>query len=179
MLDFRNIKNLHKPTYEDFFEPLITEQRDRAYELHDFLMKYKMRSATDANGRVVYQYKGKQVIRIGKGSDYELFLDVRVIGKDKKDEHTVIDKHLEKESKDFQLEALQHMTGCDANQCLNCSTYASGWYVTVLGKRHQMCGEGIIGFAWNKPIESDMTMIKRLIEIRCDIIDEAKGVKEA
>lgn len=178
MLDFRNINSKYKPTHDDFFYPLITEQRKWAYELHDFAMERKMRLSTNANWGVVYHYKGKQDMIIKTGDDLGRVLSVGVIGKDKTEAHTIIDKYLGKESPDFQKQALQCMSGCDANLCLMCSTYSSGNYVTVLGKRHQVCGEGIIRYDWHEPAPTNMEMIKRLIEIRCEIIDEAQMAKK-
>lgn len=178
MLDFRNINSKYKPTYDDFFYPLITEQRERTYELHNFAMERKMRTSTNANWGVIYHYKSKQVMIIGTGDDVKRFLSVNVVGKDKTETPMIIDTHLGKESLNFQKRALGHMSGCDANRCLMCSSYSSGYYVTVLGKRHQMCGENKISYDWYEPEEADMAMIKRLIEIRCEIIDEAKATKK-
>lgn len=178
MLDFRNINSKYNPNYEDYFISLITGQRSLAYELHNFAMKYKMRVSLNANWGVNYHYKSKQIMCIGTGNDIERNLSVKVIGKERNDDHSIIDKSLEKESQEFKEQVRQHMTGCDANQCLNCSTFSSGNYVTVLGKKHQMCGERIIGYAWREPTLSDMEMIKRLIEIRCIIINEAQTAKK-
>lgn len=177
MLEFRGINSKYKPTHDDFFYPLITGQRELAYELHDFAMERKLRPSTNANWGVVYQYKSKQVMTIRTGSDIDCSLYVGVVAKDKKEDHMVIDNHLGKEPKGFQEQALGLMSGCDANRCLMCSTYSSGNFVTVLGKRHQVCGEGIIRYEWYIPTTADMNMIKRLIEIRCESIDEAKKAK--
>lgn len=179
MLDFRNITNAYKPTFEDYFCALFAEQREQAYELHNFAMAYKMRISINANWGVLYHYKSKQVMCIGTGDDVGRYLSVKIIGKDKNDDCIVMEKHLEKESQNFQEKALLHITGCDTNQCMFCSTYSSGKYVNVLGKRHQMCGTEIIGYAWRESIKSDMTMITRLIEIRCEMIDEERAAKKA
>ncbi len=178
-LDFRNIENTYKPTYDDYFYPLSAKQRERAYELHNFALEHNMRPNTDSFWNVSYHYKSKLVMRIGTDYDFGRFSDVRVIGKDRADTHTVIDKHLEKESQDFKKQALQHMTGCDTCQTSHCSTHSSGNYITVLGKQHQMCGGNIIGYDWREPADTDMAMIKRLIEIRCEHIDEVKEAKKA
>jgi len=185
-LDFRGIGSPYKPTHDDYFYALITRQRELAYELHEFAMKYKMRTSLNANKGVVYHYKSKHVMTIWTGCDFKRLdsncdrsLCVGVIGKDKTDALTVIDEYLGKETQDLREQALKRMSGCDANQCLMCSGYGTGWYETVMGKRHQMCGEGRIFFDWHKPEEADMAMIKRLIEIRCEIIDEAQAAKKA
>jgi len=179
VFDFRNISSHIKLTHDDYFNPLITEQRERAYDIHNFAMERKMRLSTNANWGVVYHYKSKQVMTIKTNDNIGHFLGVGVVAKDKTEAHTVIDKHLGKESQDFQEYALQRMSGCDANQCLMCSTYSSGNYVTVLGKRHQVCGEGVISYDWHEPVEADMAMIKRLIEIRCEHINEEQAAKKA
>lgn len=173
MLDFRNIDSKYNPTYEDYFISLIDGQRELAYELHNFTKDYKMRVSLNANWGVNYHYKSKHVMCIGTGNDFERLLSVTVIGKERSDDHTIIDRSLAKETQDFKEQVFKHLTGCDANQCLNCSTYSSGNYVTVLGKRHQMCGGGIIGYAWRVPALSDIEMVKRLIKIRCEIINES------
>jgi hypothetical protein len=179
MLDFRNINGIYKPTYDDYFEPLVTEQRELAYELHNFAAEYKMRTSLNANWGVIYHYKGKYAMKIGTGDDIGRFLSVSVVAKDRTEDSDVIDKYLGKEPQDFQEQALRCMSGCDANKCLGCSTYSSGNYVMILGKRHQMCGAGVIGFDWREPIPADIATIKRLIEIRCDMIDEAQAAKKA
>ena len=179
MFDFRNMSSTPKPTHEDFFYALSIKQRELANELHDFAMERKMRLATNANWGVLYHHKSKHVMTIRAGDDISRFLGVRVIGKDSKEAHTQIDKYIGKESADFKKQVINHLSGCDANTCLNCSTYSSGNYVTVLGKRHQMCGTGVIGFDWRDPVPADMKMIKRLIEIRCQMIDDAQLAKKA
>ncbi|MCL2704233.1 MAG: hypothetical protein FWE91_11605 [Defluviitaleaceae bacterium] len=186
MLDFRNINGTYKSTHDDYFYPLVTKYRDLAYEIHNFAMKCKMRISTNANWGVVYHYKSKHVMTIWTGCDFkrtgpdaDRTLCVSVIGKGKEDACTVVDKYLGKESQDFQNQTLQRMSGCGAKQCLMCSTYSSGKYVTVLGKKHQMCGEERIFYDWHEPGEADMAMIKRLIEIRCEIIDEEQTAKKA
>jgi len=141
-------------------------------------MERKMRVSLNANWAVLYHYKCKHVATIKTGDDFGRFLGVSVIGKDKSDTHTVIDECLEKEPQDFQEQAQRRMSGCDANQCLNCSSYSSNNFVTVLGKRHQMCGTGIIGYDWREPTQSDIPTIKRLMEIRCQMIDEAQVEKK-
>jgi len=177
--DFRNINGEHEPAFDDCFLRLMTEQRERAGDLHDYALERKARASLNANWGVDYHYKGKHIMKIGTGDDLGCFLDVKVIVKDRKDGLSVVDKYLEKETPHFREQARRHLTGCDANLCIMCSTYTSGQYVTVLGKRHQMCGTGVIGCAWRNPAQADMAAIKRLIDIRGAIIDEAHAAKKA
>ena len=171
MYDFRSIAPKYKPTFDDYYAALFTEQRTWAYELHNFAMERKMRTSTNANWGVIYNYKSKHVMIVYTGGDFSIGLDIRIIGKGKKDDVSILENALIKEPQNFQTQAIERLSGCDANYCLSCSTYSSGNYVTILGKQHQMCGEGIISYDFHKPVSSDMTMIKRLIEIRCQSID--------
>ncbi len=174
VLDFRTLGDAHKPSQDDFIEsltyPLIAGQREMFRKLHHYATECKMRPTTDANKGVTYHYKGNQVMRVGAGDDLASYLSVKVLGKDKKDDLQVVDDHLTNEPRDFQEQVRQRLTGCDANQCVMCSTFASGNYVTVLGQRHQMCGAGILGFCWHNPSEDDMATIRRLMDIRREII---------
>ena len=129
------------------------------------------------NWGVDYHYKSKHVMCIRTGDDMGRFLDVGISFSDGNDT-MIIEKCLASESQDFQQQALAHLSGCDANRCFHCSTYSSGKYVTVLGKNHQICGSGKIGFGWGDPVEADLEIIKRLVEMRCGVIDEARGVKK-
>jgi hypothetical protein len=178
LLNFRLIDSNNKPTHDDYYRTLFIKQREQAHALHDFAMRYKMRVNPNANFGVIYQFKSKKVLEIGTGDDIRRFLGVTVGCIDRGNDLSVIERHLKKESLDFQKEALQHMAGCDTCQTLHCSTYASGWYDDIMGKRHQRCGGGGIDFNWREPVEADMAMIKRLIEIRCAIIDEAQAAKK-
>ena len=179
MLDFRSISGKYKPTHDDYFYSMITEQRERAYELHGYAIERKMRVSLNANWGVLYHYKSKHVMTIRTNDDVKRFVGVSVIGKDRTDPHTVIDEYLVKEPKDLQEQAQRRMSGCDTSQCIMCSTYCSGKYVTVLGKQHQICGEGSIFYDWREPMAADMGRIKRLIDIRCEYIEKMRAEKKA
>ena len=171
MYDYRDIAPKYKPTFDDYFAALFTDQREMAYALHHFAMERKMRTSTNANWGVIYEYKGKPVMTLVTGGDIHIGLAVKVIGKGKKDDMSALENALVKEPQSFQEKALNHLSGCDANRCLHCSGYASGWYVPVLGKQHQMCGEGIISYDFYSPASEDIAMIKRLIDMRCGYVE--------
>jgi len=175
MCDYRSIAPKYKPTHDDYFAILFKVQRELAYELHHFITVRKIRISTSANWGVLYHYKGKHVITIKTGEDNSIGLSVRIAGKDKTDDAAALDAALKKEPQDFQEKALGLLSGCDANRCISCSSYSSGRYVTILGKQHQMCGEGVISYIIDKPISDDMTIIKRLVDMRCESIDGIRG----
>jgi len=171
MYDYRDIAPKYKPTFDDFFAALFAEQRKTAYALHSFAMERKMRTGTNANWGVLYDYKGKHVMTIVTGGDMHIGLAVKIIGKGKKDDISALENALAKEPQAFQGQVLNHLSGCDANRCLHCSGYSSGRYVSILGKQHQMCGEGIISYDFYNPVSEHVAMIKHLINMRCEYIE--------
>jgi len=171
MYDYRDIAPKYKPTFDDFFAALFAEQCEMAYALHNFAMKRKIRTSTNANWGVLYDYKGKPVMTIVTGGDIHIGLAVKIISKGKKDDIAAMENALAKEPQDFQGQALNRLSGCDANRCLHCSGFSSGRYVTILGKQHQMCGEGIISYDFYNPVSEDIIMIKHLIDMRCAYIE--------
>ena len=171
MCDYRNIVPKYKPTHDDYFAVLFPNQRELAYEIHQFIMMRKMRVTTNANWGVVYHYKSKQVMTIKTAGDNSIGLSIKVTAKDKNDEASALDAALKKEPQDFQTKALGLLSGCDANRCISCSGYSSGRYATILGKQHQVCGEGVIGFDIDKPVPADMPMIRQLVDLRCKFIE--------
>jgi hypothetical protein len=50
-------------------------------------------------------------------------------------------------------------------------------FAVILGRSALLCGDAMIGFKFLKPSDSDVETIKRLIQIRCEMIDEAKKKK--
>lgn len=170
ILDFRNLNGRHKPAYEDYFRPLTERQRKQAYELHDFAASRKAKPTVSTFWKVDYKYKGSQVMCIGsEGNLGDLVLDIRVMGTYHWDEPALINDRLARESPDFQKNILRHILRCTA-----CSTTHLGMFTTVLGKKQRVCGGGAIAFRWKNPDDNDMAVIKRVIELRCDIIDEQK-----
>jgi hypothetical protein len=170
MLDFRYTSGTHKLTYEDYFISLFDQSRERAYQLHNFAVERKLRTSLNANGGVVYQYKSKQVMTIETYCEINRTLSVGVVAKDKNDSPAVIDHYLEKEPQEIREQALRHISGCDTGQCMKCSTFASGVFVTILGTRHQICGTGMVRYFWHEPTAEDMAVIKRLIDLRCESV---------
>lgn len=169
-LDFRNLNGKYKPTHNDYFRPLITDQKRRAYELHDFAVSQKAKPTISTFWKVDYKYKGVQVMCIGsEGNMCEHMLDIRVMGTYNWDNPDLINDRIVKESLDFQKNILRHVWRCDA-----CSTSHLGRFITVLGKRQRVCAGGAIAFRWKNPSDEDMAVIKRVIELRCDIIDTLK-----
>lgn len=165
-LDFRNLNGRHKPTYEDYFRPLTANQKKQAYELHDFAISQKVKPAVSTFWKVDYKYKGSQVMCIGSEWNLgELALDIRIMGTYHWDNPALINDRLAQESPDFQKNILRHILRCTA-----CSTTHLGMFVTVLGKKQRVCGGGAIAFRWKNPGDEDMAVIKRVIELRCDII---------
>ena len=118
--------------------------------------------------------KSRLVFRIGTGDDYGRYFSVSVIIKDKKDDCASIDSYIKNEPHELKEQILSRLSGCDSGKCLMCSVYRSGKYIELSGKRHHMCGEELIECDWAEPTETDMTMINRLIKIRCEMIDNAK-----
>jgi len=171
--DFRAVGGAWKPGHDEFFAPLFAAQREVAYAVHDFAMQRKMRVTLNANWGVLYHLKGRHIMTIKTGDDIGRFLSVNVVAKDKTDVVEVVGERLGREPPELRELALNRLSGCDANRCLNCSTFASGRYVTILDRRHQMCGEGVIRYDWRDPAPADIAAIKRLIAVRCEVIDEA------
>ncbi|MDR0294225.1 MAG: hypothetical protein LBH95_08760 [Oscillospiraceae bacterium] len=167
--DFRPLGAKYKPTYEDYYAPLISEQREQAESLHDFALQNNMSPAIGTFWKVDYKYKGAQVMCVGSMGDCERLLDVRIIGAYNWDDPALINGRLEREPREFQKQALRHIWRCDA-----CSTSHLGMFVTVLGKRQRVCGGGMIAFRWRNPAGGDLEILKRLIQMRCEIIDEIR-----
>lgn len=169
-LDFRNLNGRHKPAYKDYFRPLTEMQKKQAYALQDFAASRKMKPTISTFWKVDYKYKGSQVMCIGSEWNLgEMALDIRVMGTYHWDDPSLINDRLAQESPDFQKNILRHILRCTA-----CSTTHLGMFVTVLGKKQRVCGGGAIAFRWKNPDDEDMAVIKRVIELRCGIIDEQK-----
>ena len=169
-LDFRNLNGKYNPTYDDYFRPLISDQKKRAYELHNFAVFQKAKHTISTFWKVDYKYKGAQVMCISSQANLgEHTLEIRVMGTYNRDDPALINDRLMKETPDFQKNVLRHVLRCDA-----CSTSHLGMFVTVLGKRQRVCGGGAIAFKWKNPNDDDMAVIKRVIGLRCEIIDELK-----
>jgi hypothetical protein len=177
LLRIHNIENGYKPSHEDYFFLYGEEQRALAYEIHNYAEEKKVRITFNKNGGIIYHYKSKMLMKYGTKRG----LSVTVTLKDKADPVAVVEQALLKEQSGFTAEVLPHMHGCAI--CPNkhgsgCSTGTSGKYIAVLGKRHEMCNTEIIGFDWHKPVAADLPAIKRLIDIRCALIEEAKAAKK-
>jgi len=172
--DLRAIRK--KPTHDDHYCALIDEQRDLVYELHNYATQRKIKITTNANWGVNYHYKSEHLMTFKTGDDIGCFLSVNVSG----GFAPVLEAYLEKELPDFRKKVVAHISGCDTNQCVHCSTYGSGRYVTVLGKTHQACGgsDDFVSFIWREPAAEDAAMIRRLIDIRCEIIEAKKSDNE-
>ena len=170
--DLRAIRK--KPTHDDHYCALIAEQRELAYELHDYAMQRKMKITTNANWGVNYHYKGEHLMTVRTGNDIGCFLSVNISG----GRVPIMETYLENEVEDFRNKAIAHISGCDTNQCVHCSTYGSGRYVTVLGKTYQACG-GNVSFIWSEPTTEDTAMMQRLITIRCEIIEANQTENES
>lgn len=168
-LEFRNIEKTYKPVYEDYYNPLISKQREYAYLLHDYAVENKMKPTVNTFWKVDYKYKGAQVMCVGSEGDHERLLDIRIVGTYNWEDSALINNRLAKEPPEFQKNVLRHIWRCDA-----CSTSHLGMFVTVLGKRARVCGGGIIGFRWRNPGDEDLAVIQKLLKFRCEIIDELK-----
>ena len=165
--EFRNIGANYKPTYEDYFHPLIESQLKQANTLHEYAIKMGLKPTVSTFWKVEYKYKGAQVMCIGTEGDHERKLDIRLVGTYNWDDPGLINDRLIKESPEFQKYAVRHVLRCDA-----CSTAHLGRFVTVLGKRQRVCGGGLIGFRWNNPDDGDVEAIKQFIRLRMEIIEE-------
>lgn len=163
-VDFRNIIKNYKPKYSDYFLPLTETSKKIAYQLHDIAAEYRCRPTVSTFLKVDYKYKGTHVMCIdSSGSN----LHIRLTGAYGWDDKTVINQRLEKEPLEFQKQVLRHIWRCNA-----CSTSHLGQFVEVLGKRQRVCGGGQIGFLWRNPTDQDINIIRHLIELRCEIINE-------
>lgn len=163
-LDFRNINEDYRATYEDYFDVLFDEGRKYADILHDYAIQNKLNPAINLYWKVDYTYKGKKVMSI---ATHDQTLTVHILGTYYNDDSALINDRLSKESLDFQKQVLRHVRRCDA-----CATTHLGMFVTVLGKRQRVCGGGETAFRWSNPTESDLNIIKKLIQLRIEIINE-------
>ncbi|MFV0400816.1 MAG: hypothetical protein ACK5LX_09410 [Oscillospiraceae bacterium] len=168
--DFRNLATKYKPSYEDYFRPLPRELRERAIDLHGFALENKLRPVIGTFWKVEYKYRGVQVMCIGSAGDCESKLDVRITCTYSWDDPALINDRLAAQPAEFRQYALRHVHRCNA-----CSTNHLGRFVTVLGKRQRVCGGGVIGFRWGNPSDGDMECIRKIIELRREIIDEIKA----
>ena len=171
--EFRNIDIKYKPTYIDYFNPLTARQREHAEILHNYAIGNKLNCMINTFWKVDYKYKGTQVMCIGAEGDRERLLDIRVLGAYNWEDHALINNRLAGEPPEFQRHALRHIWGCDA-----CSTSHLGRFVTILGKRRRVCGGGLIGFRWRNPDAADLEYIKRLIDFRCEIIEDIAAAEK-
>ncbi len=167
--DFRNLKKNYKPTYEDYFRPLVRERWKQAMSLHQIAIEHGCKPTINTFWKVDYKYKGVQVMCI---DTLEGDMDIRVTETYNWDDANLINKRLEKETPEFQTYALRNLWRCNG-----CSTSHLGCFVTVLGKRQRVCGGGIIGFKWRNPVETDIEIIGHMIGLRCEIIDEMKQLE--
>jgi hypothetical protein len=147
-----------------------------AYELHNYAVQRKIKITTNANWGVNYYYKSEHLISIRTGNDIECSLGVSVSG----GFAPALEPYFENEPQDFREKAIAHISGCDTNQCVHCSTYGSGRYVTALGKTYQSCGgsDDLVGFIWREPVAEDAAILRRLIDIRCEIIEAKQSENE-
>ncbi len=164
--EFRALGAKYRPTPEDYFSPLVRERRAAAATLDDIAAKNGLHSVISTFWKADYKYRGAQAFCV---NSFEGELDIRVTETYNWDDPALINDRLAKESPAFQRDALRHVWRCDA-----CATTHLGRFVTVLGKRQRVCGGGVIGFRWRNPTPEDIRVIERLIELRCEIIDEAK-----
>lgn len=164
--EFRALGAKFKPTPEDYFEPLVRERRAVAVTLDNIAAKNGLRPIISTFWKADYKYKGVQVLCV---NSFEGELDIRVTETYNWDDPALINDRLAKEPAAFQRDALRHVWRCDA-----CATTHLGRFVTVLGKRQRVCGGGVIGFRWRNPDPEDIRAIERLIELRCQIIDEMR-----
>jgi len=178
LLHIHNIENGYKPSCEDFFHLYSEKERALAYEIHNFAAEHKVRITFNKNGGIVYHYKSKMLLKYSTSRG----LGIGITIKDKSDPYTIVEGKLSNEPQNFQHNAMKHMHGCatcENSKGNGCSSESSGKYINVLGKRHEMCNTEIISFAWHSPTVEDVTIIKRLIEIRREIIEEAQAAKKA
>lgn len=165
-IDFRNINKNYKPSYMDYYLPLIKERQKTAFQLHEIAKQYGCREQINTFLKVDYKYNGTQVMLVDSS---EGNVHVRLTETYAWNDSSLINERLRRESVEFQKQALRHLWRCNA-----CSTSHLGQYIDVLGKKNRVCGGGGIGFQWDNPSVEDIEMIKRLIEMRCDIINELR-----
>lgn len=166
-VEFRNCVKKYKPTYLDYFQPLIKEHREVANAIHQIAKDCGCKETISTFLKVDYKYKGVQVMCI---DSTENCLSIRITETYGWDDQGLINNRLETQSITDQNYALRHLW-----RCSGCSTSHLGQFVTVLGQRNRVCGGGQIGFTWWNPTVSDIDHIRFFIHARCDIIDEMKA----
>jgi hypothetical protein len=173
----QNIENDSKPPHENYIDRYNAAQRTVAYEIHNYAAERKVRITFNKNKGMIYHHKSKMLLKFGRTRGFEVSVTV----KDKSNPYTVVEEKLTKESKEIQQQSLPYMHGCAT--CRNskgdgCSSESSGKFIDVLGNRHEMCNTEIIAFNWHEPTLDDLPLIKRLIDIRCEIITEVTAAKK-
>lgn len=166
-LEFRNIKSKHKPTYEDYINPLASGRRAVADEIDDYARKNKVKPACNTFWKVDYKYAGTQVMCLENDHGD---LIIRITATYSWDDPKLINNRLSGESPEFQQYILRHLWGCTG-----CSTSHLGAFAIVLGHKRRVCMGGGIGFRWTNPTHEDVDAIQKCLEFRCRIIDELKG----
>ncbi len=166
-VDFRCLRPKYKPAPVDYFRPLISAQRAQAEALHAFAVANGLTPTINTYWKVDYKYKGAQVMCIGSEGDHERLLDVRIIGTYHWNDSALINSRLAQQPQEFQRQVLRHIWRCDA-----CATTHLGMFVWVLGKKQRVCGGGVIGFRFRNPNTEDIAVMKQLICMRCQIIQE-------
>jgi len=167
--DFRYLMPHHKPKPEDFINPLVTVQRERAEELHRFALENGVKASISKFMSVSYNYKNKKVMYIDTWNEgYSRLLIVRLSFAHPEEGEATISERLEQETPEFRKKALHNLW-----RCVMCCNKHLGSFTTVQGKRQRVCDK-VLGFFYKDPNDENIETIKRLIEIRCEMIDAAK-----
>lgn len=172
--DFRALGPKYKPAPEDYFWPLITAQREDALALHAFALAKGLKPTIQTFWKVDYKYRATQVMCIGSEWDFERMLDIRIVGTYAWDDPELINGRLRREPEQFQRTVLRNVWRCDA-----CSTTHLAAFVTILGRRQRVCGGGMIGFRFRNPGTEEMAVLRRLVELRVEILEELHATGKA
>lgn len=159
--EFRQIYHPYTPCYEDVVRTLPEERIQVSNHINSYLEEKHSKPKCETYWKVNYKYKGTQLLQISTCGEN---LRVRITLAYWWDDSELVNSRLEQLELEVQRYCLRNL-----NYCVGCSISHKGGIAVVLGQRKRLCGG--IGIDINNPNEDEIDIIKRLIEIRCDIIE--------
>jgi hypothetical protein len=162
--EFRMLFGKSMPTYPDVFAPLDDTHRFLCDQVHAYLISVKAIPSCTTLWKVDYKYKGSQLAQIStEGSE----MHIMITGAYHWDNPALINDRLAKLEFKEQRFALKNLRYCTA-----CSTaHGLGAFFTVLGQRKRLCS-GIHFLIRHRCTAEDFPVIKKLLDVRVDIIDK-------
>lgn len=175
-MDFRQIVQNYKPTYEDFIHFLPDDLVDFARKLRELTKPYKLKEVLARPFMVDYQYKGRLVMRIWLDSEaapsrsqkeWKRNLTVRVYGSPRAEYLQSVEAHGEAFVKYF----FRHLNYCS---CCTPEHVADRTGIRpVLGRNVRICADP--GGVFVNPTPEDLPFIKEYIDMRMNEL--SAGVK--